>query len=93
MKDLTRNEIRAARALDRLLNDYLTSDEDYHREAAFDGGEWSGPALAAFDEAETDRLTHMCAERHGLTHAEMDHAIGYRVNEEMHRMFDARGIA
>lgn len=43
--ELTRHALRACRAANRLIAAKSISDEEWNANTAFDGGEWSAPAM------------------------------------------------
>ncbi len=43
--ELSRHALRACRAANRLIADKSITDEQWNAETAFDGGEWSAPAM------------------------------------------------
>lgn len=74
---LSAHQIRACRAVNRLISQNAITDEDYTREAAFDGGEWSGPALDDYQQEIEDTAIRLVGQRFDLNHIILATAVMY----------------
>lgn len=80
--ELSQHALRACRAVNRLIADKTISDEQWNAETAFDGGEWSAPALDDMHiEMEHDTIAYV-AIRFGYMPSQLAHFVMYYDGEQ-----------
>lgn len=88
--DLSRHMLRACRALAKLIALNTIPDWIWKSETAFDGGEWSGPALAKVQEQLNDKATTTVAMQFGYMPSQLSKAFTYYTNEEVYMWMESK---
>jgi hypothetical protein len=86
---LTKHALRACRAVARLIRDNSITDIEWQANSAFDGGEWSQPAMARHQEQMETRMIETVALRFGYMPSELEKMYFVYVNTESDLWFAA----
>ncbi len=81
--ELSRHMLRACRALSKLIALNKIPDWVWKSETAFDGGEWSGPALGKVQEQIDDKATATVAIQFGYMPNQLSISFAYYTYTEL----------